>query len=221
MWPRSGADRSYWKDSEEHGVTMSDIQFMEKPDWVSWDDIRECLNKSHKTNKKRGFEMEVSNLTTDKLIDKIKGSRCVVALLDQKVIGVCCVRIEQKKKWWVRDKVAYYLCDAILPEFRGTDVYFGINNIRDRIVRESGVRVHQFNTADHNKTVIKINKRYGYKLVQFSPTGKGCNYYSVTMVKWDNGCPFPDWFLSLMFNLSKVVSKTLWKPGYIRRFWFN
>ena len=35
---------------------MSEIQFMEKPDWVSWDSVRECLNASHKVNKKKGFE---------------------------------------------------------------------------------------------------------------------------------------------------------------------
>lgn len=200
---------------------MSDIQFMEKPDWVSWDDIRECIHASHKTNKKKGFEMENTNITTEHLIEKMKNAFCIIALSNDKVVGTCFVRLEKKKKWWVRGLVAYYLGDAILPEYRGTDVYFGINEIRDRIVRESGVKIHQFNTACQNKAVIKINKLYGYKLVQFSPTGKGCNYYSVTMVRWDDGCPFPDWFLKFMFNLSKIVSKTLWRPGYKSRLGFN
>jgi len=84
-----------------------------------------------------------------------------------------------------------------------------------------GIKMIQCNTAEHNKTIIKINEKMGYKLVQFTPTMKGANYYSVTMVKWIENCPFPDWFLKFMFNLSKIVSKTLWKPGYKRRFWFN
>lgn len=200
---------------------MSEIQYMEKPEWVSWDSVRECLNASHQTNRKKGFEMENTNITTEHLIEKMKDARCVIALSDDKIVGTCFVRIEYKKKWWVRGLVAYYLGDAILPEYRGTDVYFGINDIRDRIVRESGIRIHQFNTAADNKTVIKINKLYGYKPVQFTPTAKGYNYYSITMVRWDDGCPFPDWFINFMFNLSKFVSKALWKPGYRWRFWFN
>ena len=197
---------------------MSEIQFMEKPDWVSWDSVRECLNASHKVNKKKGFEMENSNISTESLIEKTKDAHCIIALYDNKVVGVACVRIESKKKWWVRGLVAYYLCDAILPEYRGTDVYFGINEIRDKIVRDSGVKIHQFNTSVHNKLIIKMNQKYGYKLVNFSPSAKGGKYYSITMVKWDDGCPFPDWLVEFMFNLSKIVSKTFWKPGYRWRF---
>lgn len=191
---------------------MSEIQYMEKPEWVSWDSVRECLNAAHKTNKKSGFEMRNSTITTENLLEMMKDAHCFVALVGDIVVGVSCVRIENRKKWYVRGRVAYYFCDAILPEYRGTDVYFGINELRDKFVQESGIRVHLFLTSEHNKAVIRINKIYGYKLVQFHPTPKKlANYYNVTMVRWDDGCPFPDWFLKFMFNLSKVVTKTFFK----------
>lgn len=200
---------------------MSEIQFMEKPDWVSWDNVRICLNTAHKSNIKKGFEMINSNISTEELIEKNKGAHCYIALIDDKVVGVSSIKIIERPRWWVRHPIAYYFCDGILPEYRGTDVYFGLNKLRDKFVRESGVKIHLFTTNEHNKTVISINKKYGYKLVHFSPTLKGANYYSVTMAKWDDGCPFPDWFVNLYFNLSKAISKALWKPGYKRRFWFN
>lgn len=200
---------------------MSDIKYMEKPDWVTWDAIRECMNAAHQTNKEKGFEMENAHISTEDVIKKFGDSRVFIALEDNRVVGVSCFKVLNRRRWYVNSPVAYYLGDAILPKYRGSEVYFGINDLRDKAVHDSGLRIHQFNTAADNKAVIRINKIYGYKLVQFSPTGKGCNYYSVTMVRWDDGCPFPQWFLKFMFNMSKIVSKTFWKPGYVRRFWFN
>ena len=94
---------------------MSDIQYMEKPDWVSWDDIRICLNAAHKTNKKSGFEMRNSTITTEELQEVMKDAHCFVALDGAKVVGVMCVRIVNRKKWYVRGPVIYYFGDGILP----------------------------------------------------------------------------------------------------------
>lgn len=191
---------------------MNDIQYMEKPDWVSWDSVRECLNSAHKSNKKSGFEMRNSTITTEDLLEMMKDARCFVALVEDKVIGVTCFRIENKKKWYARGAVIYHFCDGIHPEYRGTDVFFKLTDLKTKAVEKTGIRIHQFLTSEHNKTVIKMNQRFGFKLVQFQPTPKKkANYYQVTMVRWDDGCPFPDWLLKFMFNLSKVVTKTFFK----------
>ena len=137
---------------------MSVIQFMEKPEWVSWDDVRSCLNRAHQLNKKRGFEMRNSTITTEELLETVKDAHCFVALLDDKVVGVACVRIENIKKWYAREPVVYYFCDGVLPEYRGTEVYFGLNEIKYRFVKESGIKIHYFRTSPHNKIIIKMNK---------------------------------------------------------------
>lgn len=191
---------------------MSEIQFMEKPDWVSWDDIRICLNRAHQMNKKRGFEMMNASITTEELVANVRDSHCFVAMDGNKVVGVACVRIENCRKWYVRGPVIYYFCDGVLPEYRGTDVYFGLNEIKYRYVGETGIKIHKFHTSAHNKIIIKMNKKWGFKLVQFQPTkNKKNGYYQVTMVKWDEGCPFPDSFLNFMFKLSKIVTKIFFK----------
>ena len=193
---------------------MSDIQFMEKPDWVSWEDVCDCIHKANTVNDKKGFHMLFANITPGEIEDKLKGGKCFVALHNNHVIGTTSFIIRNLNKWYMHGNAVYYCYDGILPEYRGTDVYFGLSDLRDKFVRESGIRNHQFHTAENNKSVIKINKVYGYRLVLLKPTGYGANYYQVTMVRWDDGCPFPNWFVNFMFKSSKIFFKLFFTPEF-------
>lgn len=200
---------------------MSEIQFMEKPEWVSWEEICDCIRKGNVVNDKKGFHMLFSDITPDEIENKLKDGFCFVALHDNKVVGTASFRIPKVRSWYLRGKVIYFVYDAILPEYRGTDVYLGLRKIKWNKVKETGIKNKFFYTAENNKTVIKLNLKNGFKLVQFQPTGKGADYYSVTMVKWEDGCPFPDWFLKFMFKLSKFVTKTFLRPDYKFKYWFH
>lgn len=201
---------------------MGKILFMEKPEWVSWEDICECIHASHQTNKKWGFEMLNSNLTGAIIAERLQDGKCFVAIDNQKVVGTASLKILKKsKKWWAKGKVSYHCFDAILPSYRGTDVYLGLKRIRDKYDKEMGVDMIQFNTAEHNKTILKINEKTGYKRVQLAPIGNGGGYYSVTMVKWIGKTPYSDRFVRFMYNLSKFVSKTFFTPDFRFRFWFH
>lgn len=194
---------------------MSEIKYIEKPDWISWDEIHDCIYKSHEVNRKKGLNMTSQNMTGLQLKEKLKNGYCFVALKNNIVIGtVSLLFINSKHWWWTRKTVAYTLLDAILPEYRGTDVFFGLEKIRNKYINDSGVRIRQCNTAEQNKTVIKLCKRAGYKIVQYSATAKGATHYSVIMALWEDGCPWPDWLVNFMFKLSKFTIRAIWKPGY-------
>lgn len=180
---------------------------MEKPEWVSWEDVIDCIRAADTVNQKKGLHMHIASVKPDEMKEDLKDGKCFVALHEGKVVGTTSYKIRNLKKWYRWGKVIYYSYDGILPEYRGTDVYFGLKEIQNKSVKESGIRVHQFHTAEKNKTVIKINLKYGFKLVLFRPNFVGSNYYSVTMLKWEDGCPFPDWYLKTMFNLSKFTTK--------------
>ena len=200
---------------------MNEIKYMVKPDWISWDEVQECQRKAQETNNKKGFQMQVQTITGEDLRKGVGDGYCFVALDGEKVVGTVSLIFKKSKySWWTRKEVAYTCYDAILPEYRGTDVFFGLESIRNKYIADSGVRIRQCNTAEQNKTVIKLCKRAGYKVVRYSATGKGANYYSVIMVLWEEGCPFSDYFINFMFKLSKFIIKTIWKPGYKLRFWF-
>lgn len=195
---------------------------MLKPDYISWDEVQECHRKAHEKNNKKGFQMQAQTLTGEDLKKDVGDGYCFVALDGEKVVGTVSLKFSKSKfHWWTRQMVAYTCNDGILPEYWGTDVFFGLDNLRNRYITESGAKIRQCNTAESNKSVIKLCKRGGYKLVQYSATGKGASYYSVILALWEDGCPYSDRFINFMFILSKIVVKTIWRPGYKIRFWFK
>lgn len=187
---------------------------MEKPDWVSWEEVCDCIHEANTVNDKKGFHMLFSDITPEEIQEKLKTGKCFVALDNNKVVGTTSFRIFNLNKWYRRGKVIYHCYEGIRPAYRGTDVYFGIQALKEEYVKRTGVRVFQFHTAERNKTIQKMNLRYGFKHVVFKPTGKDAKYYSVTMLKWEDGCPFPDWFLKFMYNLSRVVTKVFFRPDF-------
>ena len=66
----------------------SGMQVMEKPEWVSWDEIHEVLWKAHEQNRKKGVIMSYPSLSGEEIKNKIgdKG-KLFVAIEDNKVIG--------------------------------------------------------------------------------------------------------------------------------------
>lgn len=195
---------------------------MEKPEWVSWEDVCECIHEANTVNDKKGFHMLFSDIKPEELEESIKknNGKCFVALCDNKVVGTCSYKINNVNRWYLHGNAIYYCFDGIRPQYRGTDVYFGLCDLRDKFVKETGVKIYQLHTAEQNKIIRKMNLIYGYKHVVFRPTAKRAKYYSVTMVKWEDGCPFPDWFLKVMFNLSKFVTNTFYNPDYSYKFKF-
>lgn len=201
---------------------MNRIQYLEKPDWIKWDSILECIRESHKVNDKKGFHMTNQELTVDELQKKLRNAHCFIALDGDRVVGTGSTIIRDGNRWWSKGKkVAYNCLDAVLEEYQGTDVYFGLRDIRSQLIKEAKVDIIQFNTAEQNKVVQKIALKRGAKYVMFSATGKGADYYSVIMARWINGCPYSDRYCYFMFKLSKYLIKAIWKPGYKFRFWFN
>lgn len=200
---------------------MSEIKYMVKPDWISWDAIHECLLQSHKVNEKRGFHMLNQDWTGEELQKQMQRGCCFVALEGDKIVGTGSTIIKKGNRWWSKGKkIAYNCFDGVLPDYQGTDVYLELKEIRSRYIKEAGVDIIQFNTAEDNKVVQKIALKRGAKYVKYSATGKGANYYSVIMAQWVNGCPYSDWHCNFMFKLSKFVIKTIWKPGYKLRLLF-
>lgn len=51
---------------------MERIRVIEKPDWVSWDEIHEVLKSAQTVNRRRGFNMINANLSGEKLKKKLE-----------------------------------------------------------------------------------------------------------------------------------------------------
>ena len=205
---------------------MDDIQYMEKPEWVSWESIASCIREAHKINEKRGFIMPAMYITGDHLQKDVGKGHCLIALCGDKVVGTKTITYRKYKMthplgWLSKGQTVIYTgLEAVQRDFQGTDVYLELHSLANKIIKESGNQIIASFTAEDNKVVQKLAIKKGAKLVWFSPTKKDAACYSVYMFRWLNGCPYPDWLINVMFKTSKLIVKTIWKPGYKLRFCF-
>lgn len=203
---------------------MEEIKIMPKPEWISWDEVQECIYLSQQTNTKKGFDMLFGHSTGSILQKSIGDGYCFVALNSgNKVVGTISLTISALNTWWHKGKAGLQCYEAVLPEYRGTDVFFDLHEIIDNKERELGLKVLWATTAEQNKVVRRYVENTGWKIVQLSSAPRRGTYFSVIMVKWINGCPFSDSYIKLMFSLSKFLVRLKFKvtdAGKINRFFF-
>lgn len=198
---------------------MDEIIVMEKPEWVTWDDVATCLHVGQATNINDGFDQTFGHITSSELECAVSRGHCWVAInADKKVVGTLSLIIGTINYWWYKGVAGLYCYETILPEYRhDTRVYFGLHGKIESFIKQEGLKLVWASTHEKNDKVQMINKKKKWKIVQYSPTGRGSNYYSVIMAKWMDGCPHSERRIKFMFKLSKYVVKFLYKPGKIFR----
>ena len=159
--------------------------------------------------------MEFGHYSAEQLRNNINGKNgegyAFVALDEQnKVVGTSSLRIDYVNKWWHKGRCGYRCETAILPEYRGTDVYLNLREILNKKEKELKLSVTMAKTSEMNDVVIKINKKLGWKFVEYLPTPWRSDYYSYCFVKWKDGCPYKDWKINLMFKLTKFYVRTVY-----------
>ena len=197
---------------------MEDIIVMEKPDWVSWDDIHELLLAAHKKNEKKGMFMRVPHLPPEQLPKEIgEEGHCFVALEGRKLVGTTSVRFYCGHSWYDRGHfVAHSMLSAILPKYQGIGITDDLNVLRDAYIRKKGADMIHADTAEDNIIVRENAKRNGFiEVGYFAPKS---HHYNVIFVKWLNGCPFPNKYINKRLKWSERLTKRCFKPGKAGRF---
>ena len=83
---------------------MSEIKYMVKPDWISWDEVQECQRKAHEVNNVKGFHMKVQDISGEELKNYIGDGICIIALDGEKVVGTTSIVYKKLKTWWGRNR---------------------------------------------------------------------------------------------------------------------
>ena len=193
---------------------------MEKPEWVSWDEVMKCIHEAQLTNNKKGLDMKFGHMTGEELRRKVGNGYCFVVLDENnRVIGTTTLKVSYLNYWWHKGEAGYHCFEGVLPEYRGTDVYFNMHAAVKSKENELGLKVLWADTAENNKVVLKVCHLRGWKDMRFT-TYEGCNYYSVVLAKWINECPYNDNLIKIMFKLMKTAVKIVYKPGRVNRFVF-
>ena len=180
---------------------LDNVTILKKPEFISWDTIHSILLSAHNDKNKEGGMQVTANYLGNELKEKVGNGECFVAMIDGEVIGTGSVSIREHNFWFSKGRLAYFLFDAILPKYQGLGIYSKIDLEREKFVKSLGINVIYTHTSYSNKKMQKIKKNFGYQLVRFSAFSN-TNYYSVTLAKWLNKCPFPKWYCFLHYYYS-------------------
>lgn len=177
------------------------IQIIEKPEWVSWDDVHKVLWKAHEANRSNGMNMAHAAFSGKEIEDYLgPDGKMFVAVCDDEVVGVAAYKEKDAKFWYGAGQYAYCCFAAVLPEYAGQGVYRQLVELREKTALAQGIDKMMFNTHPKNSRVIGIALKNGYKMVSYASDGNASWVY---LVKWLNGAPYSDCRLNSMFGVIK------------------
>lgn len=181
----------------------SRIQIIEKPDWVSWDEIHNVLWEAHSDNRDKGVVMRYPSLTGDEIRQRIEGKgKMLVAIDKEKVVGTAAIVRKAAKYWCGKGDYAYICFASVLPEYNGRGIYKALDLKREEIAHSMGLNRMLGDTHKNNTHRLVIAKKAGYRFVDYKLYG---NHYNVVMVKWLDGCPYSSFWCSVNYQLRRMV----------------
>ena len=198
----------------------SEIKVMEKPDWVSWDDIHEVLVNAHAQNRANGIIMKKPSLPGEKIAEEIgNDGKMFVAMEDNKVVGTLALIKKEGNKWYNSCKYGYLCYGAVLPECSGKGIYRSLYQVAEATAKQEGLLVLTRDTNERNARMLKITKQEGYYFVDL----KVCeDHFNIVRAKWLDKCPYPSWYIRIRYVCSKWYKKVRFKMdpqrGKIKRF---
>ena len=196
---------------------MEDIKVIPKPDNISFNVIHELLLEAHKKNYEKGLVLGFTKKTGEE-IKKLLGDegRCWVAMDGDKLVGTTSVTFFKGTAWWNKGKkVAHGCLTGILKEYQGLGIMEELNQKKFEYIIQHNVDMAEGDTAETNKTVLKVFGREGYKIVSYYAPNP--NHNSVRLVKWLNGCPFSDKYIERRYKLAKALTHLQYKEGKVER----
>ncbi|UKK49474.1 GNAT family N-acetyltransferase [Prevotella sp. E9-3] len=196
------------------------ISIVEKPDWVSWDEIHNVLWKAHAQNREKGVIMSYPSLAGEEIKRRVeKNGKMFIALDGQNVVGTLALKIKKGNKWYNKGTYGYLCFGAVLPDYSGKGIYRSMYKVAESTALNMGISVITRDTNEHNARMLKISKQEGYHFVECKAYK---DHFNIVRAKWLDGCPYPSWYIKLKFHLSKFKQKTRYKmvpgKGRVKRF---
>lgn len=182
----------------------SSIQIVEKPDWVSWEEIKHCLEDAHSVNRDKGINMSHYHWPKEKIIDFL-GNKGVmlVALESKRVIGTAAIADKVGKAWYAKGNYAYMCFASILPQYQKQGIYSNLLRTREELAKKMGYRIFMMDTHARNRIIQKNAQKNGYRRVRYFLT-RDKDHFSVILVKWIEGFPFSKYYCWMKYRKSKI-----------------
>lgn len=183
---------------------LPEIKIIEKPDWVSWDDIKRCLVDAHAVNRARGINMAHYQWPAEKIREYIGHDGVILVALDgKKVVGTAAISRKVSDGWFAKGEYAYMCFASVLPQYNGQGIYSRLIQLREKIALEQNYTVFVLDTHEKNTKIRKISQSNDYSLVGYFRTMNN-DHYNVILAKWVAGCPYSKLYCKFRFNLSWI-----------------
>lgn len=198
----------------------SEIQIIEKPSWVSWDEIHEVLVKAHASNVANGIKMFKPTLLGPEIEKEIGDTgKMFVALEGNTIVGTLALVKKEGRRWYINGEYGYLCFGAVLPEWSGKGIYKSLYQYAEATAKQMNLSVLTRDTNEKNVRMLKISKKEGYSFVEC----KVCkDHFNIIRAKWLDKCPFPLWYIKVRYYISKLFRKTRYKldsdKGIVKRF---
>ena len=193
----------------------SSIQIIEKPDWVSWDEIHSVLWNAHAQNREKGIIMAYPSLSGDEIKRRVENNgKMFIALDGQNVIGTLALIIKKGKKWYNKGVYGYLCFGAVLPNYSGKGIYRSLYKVAETAALNQGISVITRDTNENNARMLKISKQEGYHFVECKAYK---DHFNIVRAKWLDQCPFSDRYIKRRYWLSKFLLKIQYKSDGTER----
>ena len=170
------------------------ILVMEKPDWISYDEIAHFLHDAHRENVKRGLNYRASHISGEEIQALLhdNGKFYVATTEENELVGVSAIEIKERSNRWYTKGQPYgeIKLEGVKPEYRGMRIN---SMLRDAIAEYAFQKVDLLvlDTAEKNTHAIYVNEKRGWKIVDYKSWNTN-SFYSVVMAQWKNGCPYSE-----------------------------
>ena len=193
------------------------FQIIEKPDWVSWDVIRDIVYKAHESNRNKGVDIRNAHLSSEQLKESLGADGvCFVALDGDKVVATSSVAFHSLNTWFARgQKAGYGTLFAVLPEYTGLHLFSKLEHMLLEYAQKKGCVGFYIKTAERNTKMRNIAKNKGYFEVSIGRTSFNPHNY-VTIYKWLGRRPFSAGYIRLRFFISLLILKIKLITGVVK-----
>lgn len=175
------------------------VTITEKPEWVSWEEIKQCLLDAHAVNRAKGINMTHYQWPVEKIREYIGPNGVILVALDgSKVVGTAAISEKEGKAWYAKGRYAYMCFVSVLPQYSGQGIYGKLAQLCEKIAKEQDYHVWVLDTHEKNKNMQRIVKANGYHLVGYFRT-MNKDHFNVVMAKWPDGCPNSKCYCKLRF----------------------
>jgi ribosomal protein S18 acetylase RimI-like enzyme len=166
---------------------INDIKIIDKPDYISWDEITELLHNSYQEREESGLHFAASKSTSEINAKKLEYGRCFVALDGDKIVGMIylltppwpfSINKNGKKKWYCDNNGGVLNNLAVRSDYKGKGIGKKLLNHSIKAAKDMQLISLILDTSCELKGLNKFYDNMGFKKVDFI-SWETTNYYSI------------------------------------------